>query len=216
MAAGPGGDLLRSLAVFGKAWLGVAGFLAGTFLVGLPAWAAVPLVAACMAATGVAARALGLGTAAVANYVISTLVTGLVVFGLVRLARLVRDLRAAGDELARAATVQERLRAARDLHDLLGHSLAAILLKCELARRSPRRTRTAPARSSPRSSAWPSRPARTCAPRPAATPISRWTVRRRRRGRCWRPPGSRSRPSSGTRSWTGPCRRCSARSCARR
>lgn len=123
------------LAVFGKAWLGVAGFLAGTFLVGLPAWAAVPLVAACMAVTGAAARALGLGAAAVANYVISTLVTGLVVYGLVRLARLVRDLRAAGEELARAATVQERLRAARDLHDLLGHSLAAILLRCELARR---------------------------------------------------------------------------------
>ncbi|WP_149259349.1 histidine kinase [Actinomadura sp. K4S16] len=123
------------VAVFGKAWVGVAGFLAGTFLVGLPAWAAVPLVAASMAAVGLAARTLGLGTAAVVNHVISTLVTGLVVYGLVRLARLVRDLRAAGEELARAATVQERLRAARDLHDLLGHSLAAILLKCELARR---------------------------------------------------------------------------------
>ncbi|MCK2221771.1 histidine kinase [Actinomadura sp. ATCC 31491] len=33
--------------------------------------------------------------------------------------------------------MEERLRAARDLHDLLGHSLAAILLKCELARRLP-------------------------------------------------------------------------------
>ncbi|MEV4258219.1 histidine kinase, partial [Spirillospora sp. NPDC049652] len=31
--------------------------------------------------------------------------------------------------------VQERLRAARDLHDLLGHGLAAILIKGELARR---------------------------------------------------------------------------------
>jgi signal transduction histidine kinase len=31
--------------------------------------------------------------------------------------------------------VGERLRAARDLHDLLGHGLAAILLKAELARR---------------------------------------------------------------------------------
>ena len=50
------------------------------------------------------------------------------------------------EELARAATVQERLRAARDLHDLLGHSLAAMLLKCELARRlgevDPARART--------------------------------------------------------------------------
>ncbi|MFA1548418.1 sensor histidine kinase [Actinomadura chokoriensis] len=121
--------------VFGTAWLGLAGFLAGTFLVGLPVRAAVPLVAASMAGVGGGAVLLGLGPAAVVNYVVSTLVTGLVVYGLVRLARLVRDLQAAGEELARAATVQERLRAARDLHDLLGHSLAAILLKCELARR---------------------------------------------------------------------------------
>ncbi|MGH3243428.1 MAG: sensor histidine kinase, partial [Spirillospora sp.] len=88
-----------------------------------------------MAGVGGAAAALGLGTAAVVNYTVSTLVTGLVVYGLVRLARVVRELQVAGEELARAATVQERLRAARDLHDLLGHSLAAILLKCELARR---------------------------------------------------------------------------------
>ncbi|TDD80104.1 two-component sensor histidine kinase [Actinomadura darangshiensis] len=121
--------------LFGKAWLGLAGFLAGTLLVALPRRAAVPLVAATMAGVGAGAHLLGLGPAALVNYVISTLVTGLVVYGLVMLARLVRDLRAAGEELARAAAVQERLRAARDLHDLLGHSLAAILLKCELARR---------------------------------------------------------------------------------
>lgn len=131
--------------LLGKAWLGVAGFLVGTLLVGLPRRVAVSLVAAVMAAVGAGAWALRLGPAAVTNYVISTLVTGLVVYGLVRLARLVRDLRAAGEELARAATVQERLRAARDLHDLLGHSLAAILLKCELARRladvDPKRAR---------------------------------------------------------------------------
>ncbi|MDL4814459.1 sensor histidine kinase [Actinomadura opuntiae] len=121
--------------LLGEAWLGVAGFLVGTLLVGVSRKFAVPLTAATMAGVGVGAWALGLGTADVANYVISTLVTGLVVYGLVRLAWLVRDLRAAGEELARAATVQERLRAARDLHDLLGHSLAAILLKCEPARR---------------------------------------------------------------------------------
>ncbi|TDC98136.1 two-component sensor histidine kinase [Actinomadura sp. 7K507] len=126
---------VASVAVFGKASLGLSGFLAGTFLVGLPKRIAFPLVAATMAGVGVAAGILGLGPADLVNHVVSTLVTGLVVYGLVRLARLVRDLQLAGEELARAATVQERLRAARDLHDLLGHSLAAILLKCELARR---------------------------------------------------------------------------------
>jgi two-component system sensor histidine kinase DesK len=44
-------------------------------------------------------------------------------------------LRAAREELARAAVDQERLRFARDLHDLLGHSLSLITLKSELAGR---------------------------------------------------------------------------------
>ncbi|WP_242903398.1 sensor histidine kinase [Actinomadura terrae] len=114
-------------------WLGAAGFLVGGLLVALPQWAAIPLVAAVI--IGVGATSPGQDAAATVNAMISTLVTGLVLYGLVRLTRLVRDLRVAGEELARAATVQERLRAARDLHDLLGHSLAAILLKCELARR---------------------------------------------------------------------------------
>jgi two-component system, NarL family, sensor histidine kinase DesK len=38
-------------------------------------------------------------------------------------------------ELARAAVAEERLRIARDLHDLLGHSLSLITLKAELSRR---------------------------------------------------------------------------------
>jgi signal transduction histidine kinase len=120
---------------FGTVWIGVPGFLAGSLLVALPRWVALPLVAGVSA--GAAGIAVGLGeSAAVAvNYGISVPVTGLVVFGLVRLARLVEQLQAAGAELARAAVVQERLRAARDLHDLLGHSLAAVLLKCELAKR---------------------------------------------------------------------------------
>jgi signal transduction histidine kinase len=64
-------------------------------------------------------------------------VTGLVMYGLLRQAQIVRELHADRQRQARAAVVEERLRAARDLHDLLGHSLAAILLKCELARRLP-------------------------------------------------------------------------------
>jgi two-component system sensor histidine kinase DesK len=44
-------------------------------------------------------------------------------------------LRQTRAELARAAVAEERLRIARDLHDLLGHSLALITLKAELSRR---------------------------------------------------------------------------------
>ncbi|MEV0234964.1 sensor histidine kinase [Nonomuraea sp. NPDC050786] len=44
-------------------------------------------------------------------------------------------LREAQGEVARLAATEERLRIARDLHDLLGHSLSLIVLKSELAGR---------------------------------------------------------------------------------
>ncbi|MFI6320012.1 histidine kinase [Nonomuraea sp. NPDC050556] len=121
--------------LFGRTWLGTAGFLAGPILLALPASAAWPAVAAFMGVTAYAGAMLGLPLAVTVNYTVSTLVTGLVMYGLLKLARIVNELDAARDELARAAVVEERLRAARDLHDLLGHSLAAIMLKVELARR---------------------------------------------------------------------------------
>lgn len=49
--------------------------------------------------------------------------------------RLTVQLRAAQDELAVAAVAQERRRIARDLHDILGHSLTAISVKAALAER---------------------------------------------------------------------------------
>ena len=45
-----------------------------------------------------------------------------------------RKLHEAQDEIARLAAADERLRIARDLHDLLGHTLSLIALKSELAR----------------------------------------------------------------------------------
>jgi two-component system, NarL family, sensor histidine kinase DesK len=51
------------------------------------------------------------------------------------LSATVAQLDCARDELARAAVNQERLRFARDLHDLLGRSLSTIALKSELAGR---------------------------------------------------------------------------------
>jgi two-component system, NarL family, sensor histidine kinase DesK len=47
----------------------------------------------------------------------------------------VAELRQTRAELARAAVAGERLRIARDLHDLLGQSLSLITLKAELSRR---------------------------------------------------------------------------------
>jgi len=49
--------------------------------------------------------------------------------------QVIRELRETRAELARVAVAEERLRIARDLHDLLGHSLSVITLKSELAGR---------------------------------------------------------------------------------
>ncbi|MDQ4024726.1 MAG: sensor histidine kinase [Actinomycetota bacterium] len=66
----------------------------------------------------------------------------LIGIGMIAVSRLVvtvRELRAARREIAQLAAAEavaeERLRFARDLHDLLGHSLSSITLKSELAGR---------------------------------------------------------------------------------
>lgn len=125
------------LVAFGRDWLGTAGFLAGPLLLALPWAVAWPLVGAVTGSVALIGVQLGLPPAPTVNYALSTVVTGLVVHGLLRLPGIVQELQAAQRQLARAAVVEERLRAARDLHDLLGHSLAAILLTCELTRRLP-------------------------------------------------------------------------------
>ena len=64
-----------------------------------------------------------------------TAVLGLMVYGLSRLARLAVQLEALRGELARTAVLDERLRVARDTHDLLGLGLSAIALKADLISR---------------------------------------------------------------------------------
>ncbi|MBB2911961.1 two-component system sensor histidine kinase DesK [Streptosporangium becharense] len=61
--------------------------------------------------------------------------TGFVIYCVVRLVVIGRELEQARMELAEAAVLRERLRISRDLHDGLGGSLAAIALKGDLARR---------------------------------------------------------------------------------
>jgi two-component system sensor histidine kinase DesK len=60
---------------------------------------------------------------------------GMLTGGFRRLRVVNRQLGAARDEIGRLAVADERLRFARDLHDLLGHSLSVIALKSELANR---------------------------------------------------------------------------------
>ncbi len=60
---------------------------------------------------------------------------GLDMIGMARLSDALRELHVARSELAHRAVMEERLRLARDLHDLLGHTLSLITLKSELAGR---------------------------------------------------------------------------------
>ena len=64
-----------------------------------------------------------------------TAAVGLVLYGLAWLAGLAAQLEALNGQLAQMAVVQERLRIARDVHDLLGLGLSAIALKSDLITR---------------------------------------------------------------------------------
>jgi two-component system, NarL family, sensor histidine kinase DesK len=65
---------------------------------------------------------------------IAILVVALVTFGVLEVLEGNRELAQARAELARLAAENERFRIARDLHDVLGHSLTTITVKAGLAR----------------------------------------------------------------------------------
>ena len=121
--------------VFGRAWGDMAGYFAGSALLLLSGWVAWTLFAAAVGSMVVVSVLSGLSAYLGAYLTLSTLILGLVVFGLGRLSLLIRYMYATRGELAQLAVINERMRFARDLHDLLGYSLSAITLKAEFTRR---------------------------------------------------------------------------------
>ncbi|MGW2864845.1 sensor histidine kinase [Streptomyces sp. NPDC001205] len=119
----------------GQTWVGLPGFAAGAALLALPAMAAWPLLTAVTVAYGIELYAGGNAPWDITWQSAYTVTCALVVFGLSRMAQLASELHRSRTEIARLAVTTERLRFARDLHDLLGFSLSAITLKCELVRR---------------------------------------------------------------------------------
>jgi two-component system sensor histidine kinase DesK len=119
--------------VLGWRALVLGAFLAGSVLLLLPGWWAWASFVAILASLG-ALNATG-PIPKVTGPIYATALTaavGLMVYGLSRLADLAVHLAAVRGELAQMAVLRERLRVARDVHDLLGLGLSAIALKTDL------------------------------------------------------------------------------------
>jgi len=116
------------------------GFLAGSVLLLVPAvpgWAAfaaviatLPVLFSVKPIAGLSTREEWLG--AMVFLTLESAALGLLVYGLTRLAQLAVQLENLRGELARKAVAGERLRLARDTHDLLGLGLSAIAMKADL------------------------------------------------------------------------------------
>jgi two-component system sensor histidine kinase DesK len=64
-----------------------------------------------------------------------TLISGFIVATILALFTAIHELRVTREELARTAVSEERLRFARDLHDLLGHTLSVMVIKAQAVRK---------------------------------------------------------------------------------
>ncbi|MET9628468.1 histidine kinase [Lentzea sp. NPDC006480] len=137
------GGILAAMAVcvygpqllYGDPVLAEPGFLAGAAALLVPRAGGWIGFCAVVAGQGLLYGVHGYGPVDIAYGFMATMNHGLVLYALTRLRSMVNELHEARAELATAAVTQERLRFARDLHDLLGYSLSAITLKVELARR---------------------------------------------------------------------------------
>ncbi len=123
------------------------------FAIGGENWLGALVIPAALAGRWSTARVaiLGSGACTLAGIVVATVhhysfgntvaavltppLAGLFAYSMSRQIETLDSLRRTRAELIRAAAAEERLRIARDLHDLLGHSLSLITIKAELAGR---------------------------------------------------------------------------------
>jgi two-component system sensor histidine kinase DesK len=96
---------------------------------------ALPVIVGLTALTVVSGIVVQVSEFEVGQSTVFVFVVGIVTMSVMRAVSTERKLRAAQEEIARLAVTNERLRIARDLHDLLGHNLSLITLKSELAGR---------------------------------------------------------------------------------
>jgi two-component system sensor histidine kinase DesK len=127
--------LVATSLAFGESWVLLAVYLSVAAVASLPdRLATLSAATTCLLALGLGV-ALRLEAGDVAGLVLPPLAAGIAMVSFKGVLRANAELRAARQEIARLAVGEERLRFARDLHDLLGHSLSLITLKSELANR---------------------------------------------------------------------------------
>ncbi|HET7043960.1 MAG TPA: sensor histidine kinase [Gaiellaceae bacterium] len=99
----------------------------------LPPRVAVGVVAVIAAAVAGGLAAAGAGEATIASLALTIVAVGFMMAAFRQKIAANHELLEAREERARLAVAEERLRIARDLHDLLGHSLSLVALKGQLA-----------------------------------------------------------------------------------
>lgn len=114
---------------------GAVPLLAGPVLLLIPLRWSIPLVGLMAGWQGYRVFSLVGDFGSAAYYGLTVVITGGMIYALVRLVQVATELEAARADLAEAAVLKERLRISRDLHDGLGRSLTAIALKGDLASR---------------------------------------------------------------------------------
>jgi two-component system sensor histidine kinase DesK len=131
-----GAWLLAALAVvlIGQPGLAVMPFLTVLAMIMLPTWWALGVVAALIAAVLVLCRVIP-GWVLDDQLAFSLVLTAAVMWGVLQMIQRNRELMLAQEQQAELAVSNERARFARDLHDLLGHSLTLLAMKAELAGR---------------------------------------------------------------------------------
>jgi two-component system, NarL family, sensor histidine kinase DesK len=116
-------------------WLTVMMFVAVAAAAALPSKPGGVAVALIATLTLVIGLARHVPASDYSTAIFSTVLAGALVLAVRRMVVLIDELRGARRALADAAVAEERLRFARDLHDLLGHTLSVIVVKAEVARR---------------------------------------------------------------------------------
>lgn len=121
--------------VFGVEWPGMGGFAAGAGLAVMPGWRGRAVFAVSIAGAWAVGRHSGLPYVETACVTGVTMAVGFGVAAMIRLAARLRRSSGAQAAAERSAARDERVRIARDLHDLLAARLTIATLRAEMADR---------------------------------------------------------------------------------